>query len=278
MDGAGNIVALGVLRWAPRQDSCMINDVAVLRVGTDGHLDSAFGTNGVSLLGQRERWAGTGGVAPRALVLDSDDRALVGTAEPNWASLDKYTYGGEAFATVMRLMASGAGPGIVEFSECPRVYEEGSNIVDVEVRRVGGSSGSARATYASRDWSALAGRDYEMTSGTLDWTDGDASTRTIHLGLLDDEEPGWDAIVLLDLVTVTGSTRGDWRHAVRIAENDGAPPPTGSPAPERAPGQASAKSGGGGAISPGALYALLAIAAILQACATRKRWSAVEDR
>jgi uncharacterized delta-60 repeat protein len=278
LDGAGNIVGLGVVRWAPREDACMINDVVVLRVTADGHLDNAFGTNGVSLLGQRERWAGTGGAAPKALLLDGEDRALVGTAEPNWASPDAYTYGGESFATVMRLMASGAGPGIVEFSECPRGYEEGSSTVDVQVRRVGGSSGSARATYASLDWTALAGRDYEMTSGTLDWMDGDASTRTLHLGLLDDEEPGWERIVQLDLLTVTGSTRGAWRYSVRIADDDGTPPVTGSPPPEPAPGQVFAQPGGGGAISLEALYALMAMAAILRARATRKRWSVVEDR
>jgi hypothetical protein len=49
----------------------------------------------------------------------------------------------------------------------------------ITIDRLGGSTGGANATYRTFDSSALAGRDYTETSGTVSWSDGDATPRTV---------------------------------------------------------------------------------------------------
>jgi len=47
------------------------------------------------------------------------------------------------------------------------------------VTRVGGSNGAVSVNYATSDGTATAGTDYTSTTGTLSWTSGDTSIRTI---------------------------------------------------------------------------------------------------
>lgn len=47
------------------------------------------------------------------------------------------------------------------------------------VTRIGGSSGTVGVSYATSNGSAIAGTDYTSTSGTLSWSSGDTSVRTI---------------------------------------------------------------------------------------------------
>ena len=52
------------------------------------------------------------------------------------------------------------------------------------VTRTGGNTGPLSLTYASTDGTAQSGVDYTAVNGQLNWTDGDASTRSINVGLL----------------------------------------------------------------------------------------------
>jgi len=49
----------------------------------------------------------------------------------------------------------------------------------VAVGRMGGSSGSLSVAYAAKDGSALSGRDFTPTAGTLQWADGDSSAKSV---------------------------------------------------------------------------------------------------
>ena len=56
--------------------------------------------------------------------------------------------------------------------------QEGGSLAFL-VTRVGGSNGTVGVTYATSDGSAIAGTDYTSTGGTLSWSTGDTSVRTI---------------------------------------------------------------------------------------------------
>jgi hypothetical protein len=49
----------------------------------------------------------------------------------------------------------------------------------VTVHRIGGSSGSTGATFATVDDTAVTGKDFTAASGVLQWEDGDATSKTI---------------------------------------------------------------------------------------------------
>jgi Calx-beta domain len=51
----------------------------------------------------------------------------------------------------------------------------------VTVNRTGGSSGAASVGYVTADGTAVAGTDYTKTTGTLQWADGDASSKMFSI-------------------------------------------------------------------------------------------------
>jgi hypothetical protein len=55
-----------------------------------------------------------------------------------------------------------------------------SNAV-VTINRSGPSSGTASVSYTTLNGSAMAGMDYVATSGTVTWTDGDSSAKTVYI-------------------------------------------------------------------------------------------------
>ncbi|MBD3419325.1 MAG: hypothetical protein GF398_04320 [Chitinivibrionales bacterium] len=56
------------------------------------------------------------------------------------------------------------------------------------VVRNGGSQGAASVKYTTVDGDARAGSDYESTTGTLNWSDGDNSSKTIYVPIKDDSD------------------------------------------------------------------------------------------
>jgi len=78
--------------------------------------------------------------------------------------------------------------------------------VTVKVSRTGGSSGAASATYSTISGSALPGKDYTNTTGTLKWAAGDASTKTFVIPLL--HGPNSYKIFWVRIANVTGATLG----------------------------------------------------------------------
>jgi hypothetical protein len=70
------------------------------------------------------------------------------------------------------------GSGALEFSQNAYAINRGDGTLMVTVDRVQGASGTVLATYSTEDGSAVSGTDYAATSGTLSWTDGDASPKS----------------------------------------------------------------------------------------------------
>ena len=62
---------------------------------------------------------------------------------------------------------------------------------DIVIQRQGGNIGAVGVTYTTADGSAVAGVNYTAVTGTLTWTDGDSTPKTIHVPLMPSpQEPG----------------------------------------------------------------------------------------
>lgn len=135
-----------------------------------------------------------------------------------------------------------------------------------------GTTGAASVDYATEDDTAVAGTNYESTSGTLEWADGDNATRTITIPITDTGTIN-DAVASFKLFHVVlsnpvGTTLGCVdSSAVRLTgtgDTDSQPPPTPQPPPSPEPPIGST-GGGGGAIG------LLLFPALLPLLAVRRR-------
>jgi hypothetical protein len=61
---------------------------------------------------------------------------------------------------------------------------QSAGTLSVTVHRTGGSAGAVSAAYATANGTAAAGSDYTAASGTLDWADGDAASKTFSVPIL----------------------------------------------------------------------------------------------
>lgn len=119
-------------------------------------------------------------------------------------------------------------PGTLALVAGPYTVAEGATSATVTVTRTGGSNGAAIVQYTTVAGTASAGSDYQTTSGTLNWPDGDNQSRTITIPIVADttDEPDEDFEVVLS--NATGATLGaPSRATVRIVDDD-PPAPTGT--------------------------------------------------
>lgn len=121
--------------------------------------------------------------------------------------------------------------------------------IDVTIRRVDGRQGAASVAYATADGSAQAGADYQSTSGTLTWNDGDDSDRTVRIPLTNDSAAEGSETLTLALSAASTSLDGSATLSITISDDDIAVAP--------------ARSGGGGRI-PVSLLGLLAVLGIVR--------------
>ena len=246
IDDDGNIVVIGLAWRDPKQEYCLISDVMVSRIGPEGTLDQTFGTSGISLLGGLPHARRPTRIA--ALLLDPVGHMFAGASYEDRS--DSSTWSPDVGAgAVMRLLAHGAGPGIVEFDECGRDYEETAGQIAVTVRRTAGSAGPATTTYRTVAYTAKEGQDYVGTSGSLHWPAGDDSPRVIMVQLIDDQLKEDLEQFRLNLEEIEGSAPGVVLNRVWLGASDPAgvlPPPAVSPS----------GNGGGGAIDARTLFEL----------------------
>lgn len=76
--------------------------------------------------------------------------------------------------------------GNVGFSSDNYTVDENAGTATITVDRIGGNSGAISVDYATSDGTAVAGSDYTGTSGTLSWADGDSTSKTFSVSILDD--------------------------------------------------------------------------------------------
>jgi hypothetical protein len=111
-------------------------------------------------------------------------------------------------------------PGAVAFQKTSISVTEGMAFATLKVVRTNGTSGAASVNYQTMDVSALAGQDYTKKSGTLNWADGESTTKTIKVPLLDDTATEAGEAFKVKLSGATGATLGYPRVTkVKIASN-----------------------------------------------------------
>jgi PKD repeat protein len=115
-------------------------------------------------------------------------------------------------------------PGTLQFSASTYSVNENGGSATIAVTRTGGSFGALSATYATSDGTATAGMDYTAVSGTFNWADADAASKTFVVPILDDATVEGNETVNL---TLTSAALGTPSAAVlTIIDNDVTPPPT----------------------------------------------------
>ncbi len=78
------------------------------------------------------------------------------------------------------------GPGTLALSNASATVSESAANVVLQAQRTGGSTGAVSVDYATADGSATAGTDYQATSGTLSWGNGDTATKSIVVPIVGD--------------------------------------------------------------------------------------------
>jgi choice-of-anchor B domain-containing protein len=78
--------------------------------------------------------------------------------------------------------------GAINFAQSTLNVKENAGSVEVQVNRSGGSSGPISVNYLAQSESAQRELDITDTEGTLEWEDGDSSSRTLHFTLIDDNQ------------------------------------------------------------------------------------------
>ena len=115
----------------------------------------------------------------RSLAIQSDGKVVVGGS---FSQID-----GQAEGSLARLNnAIAMGQGNVSFTSATFQANENAGTATITVQRTGGSVGNISVNYSTADGTAIDGINYTGTSGTLVWTDGDASTKAFSVPVTDD--------------------------------------------------------------------------------------------
>ena len=112
--------------------------------------------------------------------------------------------GGHLAYDTVSIDATSGSPGSVQFNASAYSIAENGGSATVMVTRTGGARGSISADYSTTNGNAVSGSDYVPSSGTLMWSDGDASSRTFTVQILDDTAQEPDETVGLILQNPTG--------------------------------------------------------------------------
>ena len=100
--------------------------------------------------------------------------------------------------------ASQAVAGSVQFTVANTTVVESTGSVTLSVSRAGGNTGAISVNYSTADATAVAGTDYQATSGTLSWADGDATAKTITVPILNRNLTAGSTFFLLNLSAPAG--------------------------------------------------------------------------
>ena len=98
-----------------------------------------------------------------------------------------------------------------------RVLGTAGSLVVTATRRAG-STGPLSVNYSTADGTDLAGRDYQATSGTLAWADGDTANKTFTVPILNPNNPTQGDGVFV--VNLSGAGTGAQTQAVVTVVND----------------------------------------------------------
>lgn len=187
---AGNAIVAGA--W--RQVDVPLSALAFTNDGSFDRIDLQTGS--------------PGGVQPTMYI---DDVSLVAAGTPLFR---------DSFEDVVA-----PAPGQLQFASAAVSIGEGGGSATIAVQRVGGSSGAVSVDFATSNGTAQAGLDYQAASGTLNWADGDASSKSVAVTILQDAlVEGTETVQLAIITPGGGATLGAPAAATLSIVDDDAPP------------------------------------------------------
>ena len=108
-------------------------------------------------------------------------------------------------------------PGTIGVASATASVMQSAGAVAVAINRSGGTSGNVSVNYATADGTAVAGTDYTKTVGSLVWSDGDATSRTVTVPVTTAPAFGGTRTFTLGLSgTLNGATIGAATETVNI--------------------------------------------------------------
>ena len=111
--------------------------------------------------------------------------------------------------------------GTLSLSAASLSVAENAGSATLTVRRTIGSTGAVSVDYATSDGTAIAGTDYTAASGTLTWSDGELSDKTITVPVLDNAVYGGNKTFTVTLSNATSALLGSPNATtVTIVENE----------------------------------------------------------
>ncbi|MEO8215543.1 MAG: Calx-beta domain-containing protein, partial [Acidobacteriota bacterium] len=95
------------------------------------------------------------------------------------------------FVAAVLFVASPSFADTIQFAPSSYTVAESVGTVPITLTRSGTGVGSHTVSYATSDGTAFAGSDYVTKNGTVTWSDGDLSTKTISITINNDtrDEP-----------------------------------------------------------------------------------------
>jgi predicted CxxxxCH...CXXCH cytochrome family protein len=114
--------------------------------------------------------------------------------------------------------------GALQFSSPTYTVAENGTSATITVSRTGGSTGTASVQYATSNGTATSGSDYTTASGTLNWTAGDAASKTFTVPVTNDTVYEGNETVNLTLSNASGATLGTQTTATLTITDNETPP------------------------------------------------------
>lgn len=110
--------------------------------------------------------------------------------------------------------------GVVEFENVGYSIDEGAGTADITVTRTGGS-GTTSVTVVQSGGSAEQDTDYQYSTSTVTWIDGETGSKSVEVTLVDDSINENNETVSFELSNLTGDQLGDTVSTVlTIVDND----------------------------------------------------------
>ena len=207
------VISMSLTSVSVSESATTLNITATRTVASVGAVSVSFATaNGTASAGTDYtaasgtlNWA-SGETGAKTIAITILDDAIEEVDESFTVTLSNPTGGATlgAATTTVTIEDNDANPGILRFTVASRQVSEALGTVQIDVDRFGGSLGEVTIDYTTADGTATAGSDYTSTSGTLTWVDGERSTRSFSVPIVNDTAQEGDEFFTLTLSNPTG--------------------------------------------------------------------------
>jgi uncharacterized delta-60 repeat protein len=227
-------------------------DMLVARIDPiSGAIDRGFGDRGVATVDFGSR--GHVGVAVPARLRQQPDGKLVVIG----SQVDRYDWYYAFSVAITRIDPYGSGSnGWASLTDAYETVPPEGDTVALHLRRTGGSTGQLSVNYRTVNGTATAGVHYVASSGTVAWSDGDLSEKTLSISVLNSEPVADWRDFNVELFNSSGGLAMD-QVTISISPSESS---SGSPPPDTPP-PGGGTNGGGGAIGI-EIWFLIVLAAV----------------